>query len=77
MRDRIAIWWLLRRYQFSRWRDAFWRGVAYRLPRKVVYWATIRLMVHATTGPWSHQIVPELEPGEALTRWELAPRRGS
>lgn len=51
-------------------RDAFWQRLAWLLPRRLVYWASIRLMVHATRPPWGDQVVPELEPGVALTRWE-------
>jgi len=44
--------------------------LAYRLPRRLVYWATIRLWCHATIGRYSDTIVPELEVGEALKRWD-------
>lgn len=43
--------------------------IAYRLPREVVYWATLRLVAHATTGKYSEQIVPELTAMDALDRW--------
>jgi hypothetical protein len=43
--------------------------LAWRLPRRLVYWAAIRLMTHATYGKWRSN------PGEvnlidALNRWE-------
>jgi len=44
--------------------------IAWHLPRKVAYWAAIRVGAHATTGPWSNQLVPELHFTEALERWE-------
>ena len=40
-----------------------------KLPRRLVYWCAIRLYVHATTGRYSGQIVPELNALEALKRW--------
>ncbi len=43
---------------------------AWRLPRSLVYWATIRLIAHASTGEYSATIVPELGAVEALKRWE-------
>jgi hypothetical protein len=45
------------------------RWIAWHLPRSWVYWATIRLWAHGTTGRWSDQVVNELEIGEALKRW--------
>ena len=41
----------------------------YRLPRPVAYWCSIRVMVHATTGKYSDQVVPELLAMDALKRW--------
>lgn len=46
------------------------RWIANRLPARVVYFAAIRLMAHATTGAYSKQIVPELYAVDALQRWE-------
>lgn len=43
--------------------------VAYLLPKRLVYWASIRLMVNATAGKHSNQIVPDLTALEALERW--------
>jgi len=49
---------------------AFWQWLAYRLPRRLVYYAALRLMVHATVGKWSSQVVPELRAMDALMRWQ-------
>jgi hypothetical protein len=43
--------------------------LAWHLPRRIAYWAAIRVGVHATTGPWSNQIVPELTLPDMLKRW--------
>jgi hypothetical protein len=43
--------------------------IAFHLPRRVAYWATIRLGANATTGPHSGQIVPDLTFLDALERW--------
>jgi hypothetical protein len=43
---------------------------AWALPRSVAYWAAIRLMAHATVGPYSDQVVPDLTVEDALKRWE-------
>ena len=44
--------------------------IVWHLPKWLIYWATIRLMAHATTGKYGNTIVPELEAMEALKRWE-------
>lgn len=52
--------------------DHVWRwqlAIANHLPRWIVYWATIRLGAHATTGQYSSQVVPELYFMDALERW--------
>jgi hypothetical protein len=46
------------------------RKIADLLPRRVVYFAAIRLFVHATTGKWKQQAVPELYMMDALGRWD-------
>jgi len=49
--------------------EKFWTAIAWRLPRRLVYWTAIRLGAAATTGPYSSQIVPDLLFMEALKRW--------
>ncbi len=49
--------------------DKIYRWVAWRLPRNVVKWATIRLIAYATQGQYSGTIVPELTAMDALKRW--------
>lgn len=44
-------------------------AVAWRVPRWLAYWCTIRVGAHATTGAYSSQIVPELTFFDALKRW--------
>jgi hypothetical protein len=61
-----ARWW------FATRPDAVARRVAWLLPRKVAYWATLRVGAHATTGRYGHQVVPELTFFEAIERWEGA-----
>lgn len=65
---RIALW----RYDHSRTklteRLATW--LAWRMPRKVAYWASIRVMAHATQGQYGHQEVPALLAVDALKRWD-------
>jgi hypothetical protein len=44
--------------------------IAWILPRKVAYWAAIRVGTHATVGRYSSQIVPDLNFMKALKRWD-------
>lgn len=50
--------------------EKFWTWLAYRMPRKLVYWCAIRLMAHATCGKYGTTIVPELSAMDALDRWD-------
>ena len=49
--------------------QSFWRWLSYWMPTTLVYFCTIRLIAHATTGKWSNQVVPELTAMGALERW--------
>ena len=40
--------------------EKFWMWLAWRLPRPLVMWAATRLIAHATQGPYSSTVVPEL-----------------
>lgn len=55
--------------------DAVACWLAWRLPRRVVYWAMIRGAAHATTGPWGHEETPGVTITELLQRWDLEPAR--
>ena len=50
-------------------KDKLWMWIAWRLPKRLVMWAAVRVMVHATQGNFSSQIVPELKAVDALKRW--------
>ena len=51
-------------------KDKFYLWLAYRLPRRLVYWCARRLITYATTGKYGYQVVPELLAMDALNRWE-------
>ncbi len=44
--------------------------IAYKLPKRLAYWAAIRIMSYATVGQYSSTIVPELKAIDALQRWK-------
>lgn len=51
-------------------KDKVCRWIAWKLPKKLVYFCAIRLLAYATTGRYSDTIVPELSGMDALGRWE-------
>jgi len=53
-------------------RDKIWMWFIWKLPKKLIMWATVRLIAHATQGEYGHTIVPELTAMDALKRWETA-----
>jgi hypothetical protein len=60
------------KYQYRKNRDKLIRAIVWRLPKRLVMWAAIRVVAHATTGEYSNQIVPELTAIDALKRWPAA-----
>lgn len=44
--------------------------VAWLLPRRVAYWAAIRVTSMATTGSYAHETPVDLKVMTALQRWE-------
>ena len=76
-------WWKYKAQRFVHcWRDMLAQRAADLLPKRVIYFATIRLWARVTvavegmphTEHWSRTNVPTLEIGEALTRWEYFSR---
>lgn len=49
--------------------DRFYRWLAWKLPRGLVKWTSMRLIAHATQGQYSTTIVPELTAMDAFDRW--------
>ena len=45
------------------------RKIAWILPKEIIKWAFIKIIVNATTGKYSNQNVPELTTIDALRRW--------
>jgi len=61
--------WLDRKYLASKKLERLLIKIVWRLPRRLVMWAAIRVIANATTGEYENQIVPELTAMEALDRW--------
>lgn len=58
------------RYRLYKLPDTIMRWVAWKLPRRIVYWSYIRVGAYATTGKHGSTVVPELNMMDALERWE-------
>jgi len=44
--------------------------LSFKLPKRLVYFAAMRLIAHATSGKYGNQIVPELKAMDAMGTWE-------
>jgi hypothetical protein len=51
-------------------KEKFQMWLAWRLPRWLVYFATVRAIAHATGGQYSNTVVPDLRAIEVLNRWK-------
>ncbi len=62
--------WIMRHYEARKIKErvAFW--CAWRMPKWLVYFCSIRMIANATTGKYSSQVVPELSAMDALKRWD-------
>ena len=50
--------------------NKFCMWIAFKIPRKLVYWAAIRLGAYATQDKYSDTIISGLFFMDALKRWE-------
>lgn len=58
----------MKRIDFADWRERGAMWLAYRLPRRVVYWAACRLLAHASYTH-SQREVDALSPADCLKAW--------
>ena len=49
--------------------EHFWRGWAYSLPKRVAYWAAVRVMAYATGPDFPHSDPGRTSVTIALKRW--------
>lgn len=47
-----------------------WQDLAHLIPRKLAYFAAVRVIAEATTGKWSNTNVVDLPAMEAVRRWD-------
>lgn len=70
LHDLQAMWGCDRRYLLQKRRDQLLLGIAWRLPKELVTWCFVRVVAHATTGPYGDTLVPHLTAMDALKRWD-------
>lgn len=66
LRWQTVLFKMWRRRTAERWAMA----IAWKMPGWLVYWCSIRLMAHATTGRYGDTEAPSLSIMDALKRWE-------
>ena len=57
------------RYEFPNITEGILLWIVWRLPRTLVKWCAVRVIAHATQGPYSNQVVTDLTAIDALKRW--------
>ncbi|HRF50824.1 MAG TPA: hypothetical protein PLC98_24560 [Anaerolineales bacterium] len=50
--------------------ERFWRWLAWLLPRDLVMWCGLRMMTHATQGPWGNEHPGTISMMDMLGRWQ-------
>jgi len=58
------------KYYFREMKEKLTIWIAWRLPKYLVMWCSVRLISHATVGRYGSTVVPELTAMDALQRWE-------
>lgn len=58
------------KYKLSKLRQKLLIKLAWKMPRKLAYWAAIRVISNATIGQYENQVVPDLTAMDALERWD-------
>ena len=51
--------------------ERLWFKLAWFIPRKLVYFAAIRLWANSTQGQWSHVYPMDVTVDEAVERWQV------
>ena len=69
MKNKFRVQWVEMKYQARKRKENFYFWLARHLPKRIVYHCTIQAMCHATMGPYSDQIVPELYAMDVLKRY--------
>lgn len=63
------------KYNFYQLLEKTYKNLAFILPKRLVYWCSIRLIASVTQSQYSNQPVSELTAMDALKRWEKDGKR--
>lgn len=64
-------WWHVTAKTYKWTMDEFWRRLAFKLPKKLAYYCTIRVWAHATTCPSGcKENAGDTTVSDAIKRWE-------
>ena len=55
----------------NKWKDWICVRIVNQLPKRLIYWAAMKVVTYATTGEYSEQVVPYLTAMNALGRWDM------
>jgi hypothetical protein len=58
------------KYEAAKLSEKILMKIAWKLPKQLVMWCSIRVIAHATTGEYGNEVVAELGAMEALDRWD-------
>jgi len=72
-----SFWGVLFRMHRSEWTEIWLRWLVWLLPRKLVMWCAVRVMAHASTGPWGNEHPDSISMMTMLQRWEMNPNQES
>lgn len=50
--------------------EKFWQWLAWKLPRRLAYWACVRVMIFASSGKYGNQNPMTVSVSDIMSRWE-------
>ena len=64
------VYWYYRvkEFRMRAW-DQFCFSLAWKLPKRINYWAAVRVFAHATSGRYAGEEVTKINVVEAMKRW--------
>lgn len=57
------------RYRMARISEGVVMAVVWALPRRIIYWAVVRALAHATTGKWGNEEPGRVTGFDMMERW--------
>lgn len=57
--------------RYGQWKERLAIWIAWRLPKRIVLWAMIRVAAHATTGRWGNEHPGNVDYRKMHDRWSI------